>query len=152
MVLERMERESFRQFQECAAAVAIRPCCKDQHRSSAVLPLPLGLSYRRPPLGGTPQWLKTRFMALSTEMAQLKRHEDRMAVCSYTLTGDVLGEGQKAEVGSLAMWSVPQGSPLWSTSSKEHFFKSEYTKGDVRVVDFEIPPFNPSADRAVGSA
>jgi len=38
------------------------------------------------------------------------RQVDRLALAGYRLTGEVLG-GDSAEVGSLAMWSVPEGSP-----------------------------------------
>jgi len=107
-----MERKSFRQLQGLPSAVATGPAAMTNSEpvqrpyllhwaSAADVPLPEARH----------KWLKARNAAKYTEMADFKRHEDRMAVCSYTLTGDMLGEGQRAEVGSLAMWSVPQGSP-----------------------------------------
>ncbi|CAE7212046.1 RPAP3 [Symbiodinium sp. KB8] len=43
-------------------------------------------------------------------IASMARHKDRMALCDYYVTGDVLG-GEIPNTGSLAMWSVPPGSP-----------------------------------------
>ena len=40
----------------------------------------------------------------------MARHKDRMALCHYLLTGDVT-TGETPSHGSLAMWSVPSGSP-----------------------------------------
>ena len=43
-------------------------------------------------------------------IACMARDKDRMALCHYYVTGDVLG-GESPNTGSLAMWSVPPGSP-----------------------------------------
>jgi hypothetical protein len=50
-------------------------------------------------------WLRSMTDTITTELANCKQREDRMAMCSYILTGQLLD----AEVGSVAMFAVPEG-------------------------------------------
>mmetsp|Transcript_101092 Transcript_101092/g.294350 ORF Transcript_101092/g.294350 Transcript_101092/m.294350 type:complete len:493 (-) Transcript_101092:28-1506(-) len=72
------------------------------HHWASAVPEPLAKARRL--------WLATRTDRCGGAIPSLKRHVDRMAMCRYVLTGDLLG-GEEPEVGSLPMWSVPEGTP-----------------------------------------
>lgn len=57
------------------------------------------------------QWLASRGEARGTKIPSWRDHGDRMALCRYCLTGELIPGGEPASVGSLAMYSVPSGSP-----------------------------------------
>jgi hypothetical protein len=51
------------------------------------------------------QWLDSMTETYSTQIADFKEKKDRMAMCSYVLTGQLL----EGEVGSSVMFSLPAG-------------------------------------------
>jgi hypothetical protein len=51
------------------------------------------------------QWLDSTTDTQSTEIANFKQQQDRMAMCAYIITGQLLD----ADVGSVVMFAVPEG-------------------------------------------